>query len=250
MEERKDSIFASATRYFFVFAHPDDEVYSCISISNLLQDGKTVHVLYVTSGDYRGAEIAVVREKEALASMQVIGVPAANVRFLRIPERELMKKIREVREGIFTLAQNLGVECLVSHDFEGGHNGHDAISFCTSHSAQSLGILFYVFPAYHAWPEKRVWNRFVFPREATYVHLLLPEEKTKKEGVVRAHTTQSVFFETLKAGDQEGLFLLREVLRPGGKPEGYFAPPTSPVGYEYPGSSIRFEDFKKSITVV
>lgn len=76
--------------YLFILAHPDDEVYTCVFISELTKSGKNVHVVYVTSGDYAGAELGPVREKEVHESMSLVGVPKEHVHFLHIPERELM----------------------------------------------------------------------------------------------------------------------------------------------------------------
>ncbi len=239
--------FFQFSRYLFIFAHPDDEIYTCAFIQKLVSDGKKVDILYVTSGDYQGPEMIEKREKEVQKSMQILTAPMTNVHFMRIPERQLMSRVNEVRDSMFAQSLSLNPDCIVTHDFEGGHNGHDGVSFCASRAADELHIPLYVFPAYHAWPEKRIWNQFVSPWEATNILTLSPEMKILQNRVIAAHATQAVFFDTIKQSSSHNLFSTREVLRLVSQPINYAEPPTTPVGYEYPGSKIRFEDFKTAI---
>jgi len=143
--------------------------------------------------------------------------------------------------------KKLGSDCIIGHDFEGGHNGHDGVSFCASETAKNLGIPFYAFPAYHNWPEKRAFNQFVSPHEATYTKELNENEAELKRSVMLAHKTQKEFMDAIFDGDSKGIFFKREVLRKVELPVDYTKPPTDPVGYEFPGSKVRFEDFKKAI---
>jgi len=239
--------FFSFSRYLFVLAHPDDEIYTCAFIQKLVREGKQVDLLYVTSGDYQGPEMMGTREGEVRKSMEVLNVPMANVYFMRVPERALMNKVKEVQQNLFAETCKLTPNCVVTHDFEGGHNGHDAVSFCASRVAEELHLPLYVFPAYHAWPEKRIWNQFASGREATDTLELSSEMKTLQNRVMGAHATQSVFFNAIKASDSYDLFSTREVLRLVSQPMDYTKPPTIPVGYEYPGSKLRFENFKSAI---
>jgi len=145
--------FYQFSRYLFVFAHPDDEIYTCAFIQKLVSEGKNVDVLYVTSGDYQGPEVIEVREKEVQESMQLLNVSMTNVHFMRVPERQLMNRVNETHENLLAQVIKLAPDCIIGHDFEGGHNGHDAVSFCASRVADELHVPLYVFPAYHAWPE-------------------------------------------------------------------------------------------------
>src|SRR3989339_1345244 len=120
--------------YLFIFAHPDDEIYTCVFIAELIKQGKAVDILYVTSGDYNGAEIAIERENELSKSMQTIGVKKENVHFLRVPERQLMDLALKARDEVFAIAKQIKPDCIIGHDFEGGHNGHDLISFTASYA--------------------------------------------------------------------------------------------------------------------
>jgi len=240
--------FFQFSHYLFVFAHPDDEIYTCAFIQKLVNEGKAADIIYVTSGDYQGPEVIKVREEEVQKSMRLLNVPEANVHFMRIPERQLMSRVNEVRESFLILAAKLSPDCIVGHDFEGGHNGHDAVSFCTSRVAEELHIPLYVFPAYHGWPEKRTWNQFT-SHEATDTLPLSPKMKTLQDRVIDVHESQAGFFNTIKQSNSCELFSSREVLRLVTQPINYREPPTTPVGYEYPGSKIRFEDFKVAVSL-
>jgi LmbE family N-acetylglucosaminyl deacetylase len=71
--------------------HPDDEVLGCGgSIAHHAAAGRQVHVMYLTSGERGGpghsGELGRLREREAVAAMDVLGVPAGNLSFLRIPD--------------------------------------------------------------------------------------------------------------------------------------------------------------------
>ena len=138
-------------------------------------------------------------------------------------------------------------DCIIGHDFEGGHNGHDAVSFCTSHATEALRTPFYVFPSYYNCPEQRVWNAFLPGRRASDTLTLSPKEKRLKNEVMQAHKTQQAFFMMVKHSAAKEYIFEREILRHVTKPMDYTAPPASPVGYEFPGSPARFEDFKAAI---
>ena len=73
--------FLDHSRYLFVFAHPDDEIYSCAFMHSLVEQGKEVQIIYVTNGDYRGPTYGPLREIETLAAMNLIGVPQEKVHF-------------------------------------------------------------------------------------------------------------------------------------------------------------------------
>lgn len=241
--------FFNFSRYLFIFAHPDDEIYTCAFIEKLIQDGKEVHILYVTSGDYQGAEFGPMREEEVLQSAQIMSVPISNVRFLKIPERQLMASVSDTIVQTSKLIKDLKPDCIVGHDFEGGHNGHDAVSFCSSQTANSSSVPFYVFPAYHGWPENRIWNQFIASREPTDILTLTALQQNLQNRVIAVHSTQQGFFNVIRVSSSNDLFSKREVLRLVSVPMDYTQPPENPVGYEYLGNKLKFVDFKKVVLV-
>jgi len=187
-----------------------------------------------------------VREGEVQESMRLLGIPPSNIHLMRIPERQFMNRVDEVRGNLLVQTAKLAPDCIVGHDFEGGHNGHDAVSFCASCVAEELHIPLYVFPAYYGWPEKRIWNQFT-SHEVTDTLVLSPKTKILQDRVIAVHESQAGFFNIIKQSSSYKLLSTREVLRMVSQPINYIEPPTMPVGYEYPGSKIRFEDFKIAI---
>lgn len=122
------------SHYLFVLAHPDDEIYNVRHYSKTGEREKRVDILYVTSGDYQGPEMISIWEEEARKSLQILNVPAEKVHFMRVQERLLVGTVHAVREQLLAQITNVFPDRIVWHDFEGGHNGHDAVSFCASHA--------------------------------------------------------------------------------------------------------------------
>lgn len=236
--------------YLFVFAHPDDEIYTCVFITELVKRRKSVDVIYVTSGDYSGTEVATEREEELFISMETIGVKKENVHLLRVPERQLMQLALRVRDEVCTIAKQIKPDCIIGHDFEGGHNGHDLVSFFSFYVAQQLNTSLFVFPAYHGWPENRKWNKFAPDKLSDYELKLTNEQRQLQKVILKTHRTQENFINSLINSDDYALFSSREVLRSISGVIDYTTPPENPLGYEYPGSGIKFEDFKDVIKTV
>ena len=235
------------SRYLFVFAHPDDEMYVCVLMSELCKQGKQVQVLYITSGDYSGPEYAWERKREVLASMWYIWVSPEYVHFLGVSERTLMDQATEARNAMLAYVQEMQPDCIVGHDFEGGHNAHDLSSFLSGVVARERGIPFFAFPAYHGWPESRRYNTFINGRVADYELVFTEVQKELQAKVISAHRTQEKFVHTLITSRDAHLFGSREVLRKIPDTTDYTIAPDHPVGYEYPGSKLRFKDFASMI---
>ncbi|HEY4501297.1 MAG TPA: hypothetical protein VJI70_03505, partial [Candidatus Paceibacterota bacterium] len=90
-------------------------------------------------------------------------------------------------------------------------------------------------------------NQFASSQETTETLTLSPEMKMLQNQVIAAHASQAVFFDTIRQSSSNDLFSTREILRLVSQSINYKEPPTTPVGYEYPGSKLRFEDFKIAI---
>lgn len=234
------------SNYLFIFTHPDDEIYTCALISELIKT-KTVNILYVTSGDNDNTERGLEREKELADSMTTIGVISENVHFLRVPERKIMIQALEAQDSMLEFASSLNPDCIITHDFEGGHNAHDFVSFLASNTAKKIDASLFVFPAYHGWPEKRQWNKFISNRIADFELSLNEDQKTLKNAVIASHKTQNKFMKLLTESNDFDLFISREILREITCPIDYSIAPEKPLGYEFPGSKIKFEEFLKTI---
>ena len=194
--------------------------------------------------------MAAIREAELMESVKVLSVEVSRVNFLRIPERKLMGGLNGVCKMASELVSELLPDSIIGHDFEGGHNGHDAASFVASRLAEKFATSFYVFPAYNGWPEERQWNQFGSSRKITDTLPLTFDLKNIQDKVITVHRSQKVFFDTIKGSSSYKLFSSREVLSLVVGSINYAEPPTVPLGYEYPNSKLRFNDFKKTVASI
>lgn len=63
--------------------HQDDEILSSyLLLSSLLQEGAAVHVVFATNGDYEGADVSAIRNRESVVALKSIGIPEENLWFL------------------------------------------------------------------------------------------------------------------------------------------------------------------------
>lgn len=237
--------FEQPTNYLFIFCHPDDEVYTVNIIKTLTDAGKRVDFVYVTSGDYAGPDFGPKRELEATKSAEALGVHQSHVYFLRFPERELLSRANEAREAVHEIVQSLSPECIVSHDYEGGHNLHDFVSYCTYTASKKTGADLWVFPAYHGQPASRLWNQFIPGRKADFT-LEVDQASQLKRRVIEAHATQKDFFDLILHSTSKEPFLSREVLRFMESVD-FTKRPTDPLGYEFAGSPVKFSDFAAAV---
>lgn len=233
--------------YFFIFAHPDDEVYSCILMNRLIKQGKAVHAIYITSGDAGGQ--ADMREKELASSMQLIGLNPNNLHLLRTPELSLLHSLTTVVKELQKLAEQYHPDCVIGQDYEGGHEGHDAASFCASELVKKANIPnHFVFPIYHGKPDERKGARFKPTRTNIITCELNEDEKDLKANVMKAHAGQQGHFERLKKEkDYSNLLFSREVFVQITEPIDYTQKPMEEVGYEYHNNGFKFTDFARAV---
>jgi len=234
--------------YFFVFAHPDDEVLCCSLIKRLVDLGKEVHMIYLTSGDAGGA--ADTREKELRRAMPIIGIRPDYLHLLRISELELFNRLNEILNILYQLAQKYSPDCVIGQTYEGGHEGHDISSFCSSALVQKMGINgFFVFPTYYGKPQERILCRFK-PEQKEFVMIQLTEKEIiLKKTVVGTHESQEDFFRKLHSAnpDNSDSLFSREIYVEIDKPIDYHERPMAEIGYEYHRNGFKFNDFQRAI---
>ena len=238
-------------RYCFLFAHPDDEIYSCALIRRLVRDRKSVLALYVTSGD--GAGFPEKREQESIDSLALCQLSSAHIRFLRIPEHQVLSHLGHIISLATQVCKDFRPDCLVSHDYEGGHEAHDGLSFCASKVVESCGIPhFYTFPLYHGRPQERKGARFKPSRTEILSFPLDDEEARLKREVIATHASQHRHFEGLQRSSSDYLELLctREVFFEVKEAIDYSVPPMQEVGYEFHRNGFRFADFLAAIQAI
>src|ERR1700722_12164884 len=101
------SDFTSASRLMLIAPHPDDEALACsVILQRAVHAGAQVRVIYATDGDDNPwpqraierkwklnaadrARWGKLRRAEALSALHVLGVRAANARFLGLPDQKL-----------------------------------------------------------------------------------------------------------------------------------------------------------------
>jgi len=102
-----------------VFApHPDDETLGCGgTIAKKLNEGYEVSVVFMTDGRYSLAELGidveptpsemkVIRKKEAIKAMKILGLPEKNLLFLDFEDQTLEKNERLVQERVVEILKN------------------------------------------------------------------------------------------------------------------------------------------------
>lgn len=243
----KDKLFQNNV-YFFVFAHPDDELYSCALMNRLIKEGKEVHSVHITTGDAGGKKQE--RAKELKKSLKTIGLKEKNTHLLEIPEKKFLQSFGQIVSSIIKLTKKNGVDCIIGQDYEGGHEGHDGASFCAAEAAKRLGIKnYFVFPIYHGKPQERKGARFKPARKNIIKLDLTKNDRRLKEQVLLAHASQKSHFDGLKksSGDYYGLLLGREVYYAVRRPMDYLKRPLKQIGYEYHRNGFKFKDFLGSV---
>jgi LmbE family N-acetylglucosaminyl deacetylase len=247
MHER--TLFGSRS-YLFLFAHPDDDVYCCILMKRLIEEKKRVQALYLTSGDEGGRRRE--REEEVLCALEWTGMDKKNVRFLRIPELELPGNLNRAISSVLHTIKTWDMDCIVGHDYEGGHEAHDLASFCASEAGR-LGRVeaHFVFPVYHGPPPKRMGARFKAGRVAHVTIQFEKGEKERKERVLACYGSQREHFEGLgrSCGDYFDLLFSRELYYRICEPIDYSVRPTNVIGYEFHRNGFTFDLFQRSLDV-
>ncbi len=249
MTMHENTLFESSS-YLFLFAHPDDDVYCCVLMRRLIEEKKRVDALYLTSGDAGGRKSE--REGEVFCALKQMGMVKENVRFLQIPELELSNTLHRAVSSVLHTMKICGTDCIVGHDYEGGHEAHDLASFCASEIGR-LGRIeaHFVFPVYHGSPNKRIGARFKAGREA---HVTLPLEKRDRElkqRVLACYGSQREHFESLgcSGSDYFDLLFSRELYFGISEPIDYSVRPTNVVGYEFHRNGFTFDLFQSALDV-
>jgi len=218
-------------------------MYTVNIIKSLLDAGKKVDLIYLTSGDYAGEEVGLLREKELANAAEILKIRRDALHLLRFSERKLSAVFSEAIEAVADKLKELQPDCVITHEYEGGHNIHDLVSYCAYLGSKQVSADLWSFPAYHKQPHERLWNQFSSERKADFT-LELDETGTElKHQIFDCHKTQKEFFDRVLASSSKDVLLQREVLRFIGGDLDYTSEPTTPVGYEFTGSPVKFDDF-------
>jgi LmbE family N-acetylglucosaminyl deacetylase len=138
----------------FVFAHQDDEFGVFWEIKQLIASGKSVVVVYLTSGTLDGS-LSLVRNQESVNVLSMLGVDQRNILFLGgehcIPDGDLCSHLERAYEKLISALNNFSPPSKIyALAWEGGHQDHDAAHAIALALAKNNNILHntYQFPLY------------------------------------------------------------------------------------------------------
>ena len=236
--------------YLFIFAHPDDEVYCCGLMHQLIQSNKKVSVVFLTSGD--AGENSDLREQEASSSMRAVGVRDDDIYLMQFPEKQILGNFPDILSKIREIVKKVGPDCVIGMDYEGGHEVHDGTSFLTACSIGGLSLAYYVFPVYHGENGKRKAAVFLPNRPSTDEIQLTSEDVNVKIKAFEAHGGQVGHFLRLQRDNPDYFKLLfhREIFRKITKPINYLMKPADDIAYESHRNGFKFQDFLKAVKSV
>lgn len=110
-----------------VLAHPDDETIISGTLAKLVTKGFDITVVYVTSGDdgpdetgrgLCGEALGEEREKEALQSLQAIGIKNLPV-FLRFPDSHVPEYVDAITQALYDLFNEITPQVVISFGPDG-----------------------------------------------------------------------------------------------------------------------------------
>jgi LmbE family N-acetylglucosaminyl deacetylase len=238
-----DTALTDYQRYLLVDAHPDDEVHCAVLLARLLTAGKAVHIVVLTNGD--AGQNPAHRLAEMTASIEAIGLQSDNLTLVGISERDLLQDMPTAYDKTLAVAENFHPDCLISIDFDGGHEGHDTAAFIADLIAHKLETAHWVFPDYNWQHGRRFGLHFLPGRSADEELSITPQEKDLKIKVLEAHSGQLGFYLRLQKVQDDYFKLLfdRELYRRFRPGHDFVTRPDYPIGYEFHRNGFSHEDF-------
>lgn len=238
--------------YLFVFAHPDDDVYVGHLLRKIMESGKRVRLVFLTSGDQGLGKGR--RKQEVYDSCKEIGVTVKDIVFLYIPELEVLGCLREISRSVIEIAEDFEPDCVIGMDYEGGHEVHDAASFVASAVVGRLACSHYVFPVYHMEDGKRVAGQFLPDHDGKVIEVPMSFEEADVSKIHRYEAYRSQIGHFLGLEKQSpGYFqrmFAREIYRRVSMPIDYTVRPCDEIGYEKHKNGFKFSDFEKAVISV
>ena len=184
-------------KYFFLFAHPDDEVVISGTMKLILESGADIHAAWATSGDrFTKREI---RESELKRSMDLLGLDQSHTHLLRFPDLGLVSLLEDAADCAANLLNEVRPDVIFANAYEGGHPDHDSVNFLALECSTRIGIKpqLFEFPLYNGTGNFLHWkwriNRFP-PGGPAVIHNPLHDEAIRcKYEMMKAYSTQKLY---------------------------------------------------------
>lgn len=200
--------------------HPDDESLGCGGVIALLHEmGKEIHVIFTTDGSsshphsrrYPADKLAALRREEALAALDVLGVPAGHVFFLNKKDGALPAEgeaeFEHNAEQLHLLLQLLRPGLVLVPYEKDPHRDHRAtwqmLMYAHSHPKPVYRVLEYLI-----WLHER-GGADEMPEAKTVRFVNITPWQTRKQRAIHEHVSQTT---GLIDDDPEGFTLSPEVL--------------------------------------
>jgi LmbE family N-acetylglucosaminyl deacetylase len=101
-------------KILYVSAHPDDECDNAGGTLAKLSKHNDIYIIYFTDGrlgspypEERGDKLALIRKKEAMEGLKVLGIDPNKAYFLEYPDGELSKFISDAVKKVIPILQNI-----------------------------------------------------------------------------------------------------------------------------------------------
>ena len=136
MKDSYSEIFSNKKRILFVFSHPDDaEIYCGGTIARLVEDGKQVRLVKMTTGN-KGSrnerttekELSETREREDAEALKVLGLELSDSINLNLGDGEVENSlstigllVKEIRKFKPDLVVTHNPEAVIIRDLSGGY---------------------------------------------------------------------------------------------------------------------------------
>jgi len=189
-------------RSLVIVAHPDDESISC---GGLLQHMREPCIVFATDGapedDYfwrrfgSRARYAAVREEEARAALQAVGV--GEMEFLAkqaeapLTDQRLYASLPAAFRALSKIIERRLPDCLLTLAYEGGHPDHDAVSFLAAQLGRSFSLPVWEAPLYHRTVDgDGVHQEFVEEHGEVVEHVVSGDELEAKRRMLACYKSQ------------------------------------------------------------
>lgn len=234
----------------YVFAHQDDELFVLGQMRRDVLAGCEVHTLWTTDGGRDGKPAA--RERESRAVMALIGVPAANLHFLRFPDHATYRYVPALAALMEEVVHTLPFAEVISPAYEGGNIDHDVAALMGAYAARVAGpaVIHREFPLYNRFQRRAHYGEFLPNADSPVV--FAPHDTASQAIVLQAmklYRSQRILLTVLSIVGRKKVMLARGEPFRVAPSYNYLRPPVPETcGYEVSGlHRAKFRDWVNGV---